>query len=447
MGRLTIQEIAKVLVTKNGLEQKVANRFVTELFAIIQERLEKNDLIKVKGLGTWKVITVDARESVSVRTGDRVMIEEHSKITFTPDAMMKELVNKPFSQFETVILNDNVEFDDLKELPDDSDNDDNKDDFSENEPEQLEQNKHTTHKQEQTFISQERPAIPREDPFVVPQEPPVISQEEPLVEAVEKQAVEDDIITVAPTVSESVADVVETPAAEVVATPAAEVVSETVDAPSFEKFDEPQKTESVMSQPAADDEEEEEKANSLFKWLWIALGAICLAGLSAAGGYYYGCQHMPLATLSDTVFVRDTIYVPEIQDTAIVDAYDDPVQQDAEMAETPMPEEADVEQPKAEPAKASPSHAEKPKAEPDSEIDNYAAKDERVRLGAYRIVGLDHEVKVQPGQTFYSICRAHLGPDMECYIEVYNDLPRNPQIKVGQVIKIPKLRIKKRKKQ
>ena len=139
MGRLTIQEISKVLITKNGLEQSEANRFATELFAVIQERLEKNDQVKVKGLGTFKVITVEARESVSVRTGSRVMIEEHSKITFTPDATMKELVNKPFSQFETVPLNDNVEFDDLKEQDDDAEFEDIKNDLTEEELIQLEQ--------------------------------------------------------------------------------------------------------------------------------------------------------------------------------------------------------------------------------------------------------------------------------------------------------------------
>ena len=91
---------------------------------------------------------------------------------------------------------------------------------------------------------------------------------------------------------------------------------------------------------------------------------------------------------------------------------------------------------------------EEPKTAPVSEQpDPYAQKDERVRLGAYRIVGLSHEVKVLAGQTFTSICRAHLGPDMECYVEVFNDLPRNPKVKEGQVIKIPKLQLKKKRKQ
>lgn len=391
MGRLSIQEIAKVLVAKNGLEPSQANRFATELFAIIQERLEKNDLVKVKGLGTFKVITVDARESVSVRTGGRVMIEEHSKITFTPDATMKELVNKPFSQFETVVLNDNVEFDDLKEQPADGEFEDIKDDLTEAELVQLEKD-------------EEEPVVQQEEPVIQQQEPVV---EEPLVEVEQPKE-----------------------------TPAVAPLIEVTEATHEEKPEEtPEETTDTL-----DNDVEEEKTNLLFKWVWMALGAICLVGISAAGGYYYGCQQTALAALSDTVVIRDTVYVPESQDTTSVKAFEVPDQiAEAANVETPKAEEVKAEKPKPE--------VEKPKAEPAQEVDKYAEKDERVRLGAYRIVGLDHEVKVLQGQTFYSICRAHLGPDMECYIEVYNNLPRNPQIKAGQVIKIPKLQLKKRKKQ
>ena len=394
MGRLTIQEIAKVLVTKNGLEQSEANRFATELFAIIQERLEKNDQVKVKGLGTWKVITVDARESVSVRTGGRVMIEEHSKITFTPDATMRELVNKPFSQFETVVLNDNVEFDDLKEQPADGEFEDTKDDLTEAELVQLEKD------EEESLVQQEEPVIQQQEPVV----------EEPLVEVEQPKE-----------------------------TPAVAPLIEVTEATHEEKPEEtPEETTDTL-----DNDVEEEKTNLLFKWVWMALGAICLVGISAVGGYYYGCQQTALAALSDTVVIRDTVYVPESQDTTSVKAFEVPAQiAEAANVETPKAEEVKAEKPKPEVPKV-----EKPKAEPAPEVDKYAEKDERVRLGAYRIVGLDHEVKVLQGQTFYSICRAHLGPDMECYIEVYNNLPRNPQIKAGQVIKIPKLQLKKRKKQ
>jgi len=415
MGRLTIQEIAKVLVAKNGLEPSQANRFATELFAIIQERLEKNDLVKVKGLGTFKVITVDARESVSVRTGGRVMIEEHSKITFTPDATMKELVNKPFSQFETVVLNDNVEFDDLKEQPADSEFEDIKDDLTEAELVQLEKyEEELAVKKEESVIQQEEPVV-KEEESLVQQEEPVIQQQEPVVEE--------------PLVE------VEQPKE----TPSVAPLIEVTEATHEEKPEEtPEETTDTL-----DNDVEEEKTNLLFKWVWMALGAICLVGISAAGGYYYGCQQTALAALSDTVVIRDTVYVPESQDTTSVIALEVPDQiAEAANVETPKAEEVKAEKPKPEVPKV-----EKPKAEPAPEVDKYAEKDERVRLGAYRIVGLDHEVKVLQGQTFYSICRAHLGPDMECYIEVYNNLPRNPQIKAGQVIKIPKLQLKKRKKQ
>ena len=408
MGRLTIQEIAKVLVAKNGLEPSQANRFATELFAIIQERLEKNDLVKVKGLGTFKVITVDARESVSVRTGGRVMIEEHSKITFTPDATMKELVNKPFSQFETVVLNDNVEFDDLKEQPADGEFEDIKDDLTEAELVQLEKY------EEELAVKKEESVIQQEEP-VVQQEEPVIQQQEPVVE-------------------ESLVEVEQSKE-----TPSVAPLIEVTEATHEEKPEEtPEETTDTL-----DNDVEEKKTNLLFKWVWMALGAICLVGISAAGGYYYGCQQTALAALSDTVVIRDTVYVPESQDTTSVIALEVPDQiAEAANVETPKAEEVKAEKPKPEVPKV-----EKPKAEPAPEVDKYAEKDERVRLGAYRIVGLDHEVKVLQGQTFYSICRAHLGPDMECYIEVYNNLPRNPQIKAGQVIKIPKLQLKKRKKQ
>ena len=397
MGRLTIQEISKVLITKNGLEQSEANRFATELFAVIQERLEKNDQVKVKGLGTFKVITVEARESVSVRTGSRVMIDEHSKITFTPDATMKELVNKPFSQFETVPLNDNVEFDDLKEQDDDAEFEDIKNDLTEEELIQLEQ-----------MDKSEEPVSIR----------PVLT--EPIKETEPKPEMK-------PKVEE---ELQELPQEE----------------PQIEPKEEPQDDIEETSE-LVNFYDDEEELSSWSKWLWLGFAAICIACLSAFGGYYYGCQHTALLALGDTVVVRDTIYMAAPQDTTSTET---PVQvdkQEVAKIEEPKQEAPKAETPKVEKAKVETPKVEKPKAEPVPEVDKYAQKDERVRLGAYRIVGLDHEVTVQQGQTFYSICRAHLGPDMECYIEVYNNLPRNPQIKAGQVIKIPKLQVKKRKKQ
>ena len=179
--------------------------------------------------------------------------------------------------------------------------------------------------------------------------------------------------------------------------------------------------------------EDDEKENHRGRWLVVALAVLVLMTAAAYGGYKYGQQYRSVA-IADTVFVRDTVYMAEQQD--ITDAED--------IVEVVPEEPAEAEVVKEE---AKPAPKVEAKAEPKKEtVDPYAAKDERVRLGAYRIVGTAQEVTIQQGQTFYSICRAYLGPDMECYVEVYNNLPRNPQIKAGQVLKIPKLELKKRRK-
>ena len=347
MGKYTIQEIAKILVDKNGLEQKAANRFATEMFALILERLQQGEQVKVKGLGTWKIIDVEARESVSVRTGERVVIDGHSKVTFTPDATMKELVNRPFSQFETVVLNNGVEFEDLK------------DDLTE---EELKEEEALGIEEESVVIPEESAVIPEES-AVIPEEPAIIPEES----ADNEEEVGSDV----------------------------------------------------------DDEKH------LGKWLLSGLSVLVLMVASALGGYYYGSS-ANASLVPDTVVVKDTVYVASTDSLIEVEASEmaSEIESGSQSAE-PVAQEKTIEQ---------------GKEEIQEQSDPYAAKDERVRLGAYRIVGLDHTVKVLEGQTFYSICRAHLGPDMECYVEVYNDLPRNPSIKAGQTIKIPKLQLKKRRK-
>ena len=365
MGKLTIQDIAKVLVEKSGLTQKEANKFATEMFSIIQQRLEEDELVKIKGFGTFKIINVEARESVSVRTGERVMIDSHAKVTFTPDTVMKELVNKPFSQFETVVLNDGVEFDDVAE--------DNEEDVA-----------------------------PVEDVISPVEELPVVEMAQ--VEE-EPQVVETPQIEEEPQVEE---------------TPMVKLAE-----------DEP-----VEEEPVADEEPVEEES-SWKKWLLAVAVVLVLMGLSAYGGYYYAMQKMSAQKTETAEIKKDEVAIPEKPVDSVAVAKDTVVAAPVEVAQTEVKAEESVK--KEETAKQEVK-------EPAEEPDPYAAKDERVRLGAYRIVGTAEEVKVLPGQTFYSICRAHLGPDMQCYVEVYNNLPKDPKIKEGQVIKIPKLKPKKKRK-
>ena len=389
MGKVTIQEIAKVLIEKNHFEAKDASRFVNEMFSIIMEKLGQGEPVKVKGLGTFKIIGVEARESVSVRTGERVVIDGHSKLSFTPDSTMKELVNKPFSQFETVVLNEGVEFDDVQEL-------------------------------EPTAV--EEPVV--EEPVV---EEPVA--EEPVAE--EPSSAESQIE------SEPIADVSAVETVPVVEEPV-------VITPQFLH------TENKATQRDYDDEQEEKKKPSVISKLLKVLGVLALMALSAYCGYYYG-NNKPLPdVVPDTIYVRDSV---SNKDAQAVKSDNSSVISAEQIDKTTEEVALKQEDKPAEEAVKPEEKAEKPAAKPESTIvkkeeavDIYAQKDARVRLGAYRIVGLDHEVKVMAGQTFYSICRGNLGPDMECYVEVYNNLPSNPTIKEGQIIKIPKLELKRKRK-
>ena len=109
-------EIAKIVAKKNKLEAKSVENFLSQMFSVIDEGLHADRQVKVKGLGSFKITDVKSRESINVNTGERVMIEGHSKVTFTPDSAMKALVNKPFEQFETVIVNDDVDIAALEEV-------------------------------------------------------------------------------------------------------------------------------------------------------------------------------------------------------------------------------------------------------------------------------------------------------------------------------------------
>ena len=381
---------------KSGLAQRDASQFASEVFAVILQGLEKDGQVKVKGLGTFKIISVEARESISVRTGERVVIEGHEKVTFTPDSVMKELVNKPFSQFETVVLNEGVEFEDLDAL--------------ETEEEQAKADEEI----DEMAAVEEQPAVASVLEF---------SNSESISKIETEQEPEADVEP------ENVSDLVVEPEHEPESEPEPESETE------FEPESGHKPEVSPILESFVDDEEE---SSQWWKWPLIILGILVLMGLSAFGGYHYAmCK---VASEQEKTAVKEPVAVKPVAIDSV------PVQKDSVLAE-PV-ETVPVEEPKAEQKtepKVEPESKSEPKVEPKSEVDPYAAKDERVRLGAYRIVGTEKEIKIAEGQTFYSICRAHLGPDMECYVEVYNDLPRNPKLKTGQIIKIPKLESKKKR--
>lgn len=443
MGKISIQELAATLIERNGLNKKEATSFISALFDLVQQALETDKMVKIKGLGTFKIIDVDDRESVNVNTGERVLIEGHGKITFTPDPIMKELVNKPFSQFETVVLNEGVDFDDFP--PETS----------------------ATVEEAAIPVSQPEPEIEEPQPETI-EEPSAM----PLVDFVDDAQEEVEDIpewVIEPVVLPDVkADPEPLPEPVLESEPAPAPESEPDSEPDSEPEHEPESApapESLVSEveekaeveDGVDDEvveDGDEIENEHFgfsKWL-IALIA-CVLGLIA--GYLIG-SYFPLqnylsqneAIVETKTPVRKSVVAPPKQSSPVVkpevqDAEKDvaEVEKTSEETKAPMPEvKQEPLTPKVEEKKPVVSE---PKPE---EVDKYAAMDARVRTGAYRIVGTDRVVKVKEGDNLLKISRSTLGPDMECYLEVYNGIKASTVLKPGQEIKIPKLKLKKKKK-
>ena len=380
-------ELADMLAQKAGISKREAQQFLTDFIETIQDGVNNDKLVKIKGLGTFKVIDVDARESVNVNTGERVIIESHQKLTFTPDAAMKELVNKPFSQFETVVLNDGVEFDDEPEV--------------------------------------EEPAIAEETPEPVVEPTPEPEPEPVVVPETELEPVVVPELEPEPTI-------VPEPEPEPVIVPEPEPEPVVVPEPEPEPMPEPEPEPEAAPAPVEEEvaEETEEKSASYW-WLWLLI-AIIACVISFAGGYLYG-RHMEMQELfaedapADTAAVQ-AAPVAEVKDTAKVDTMQ--VKPEAE-------EQVEVKEPKV---KQPEPEVKQP--EPEPEWKKYDAMDVRVRTGAYGIVGTDRMEKVRPGDTMKRIAKRTLGEGMECYIEVYNNMTTG-DLKEGQEVKIPQLKLKK----
>lgn len=398
MNKLTLNNIAKVLVEKNGLEPKEAMMFTTAMFDLIHDRLNEEGIVKVKGLGTFKMIRVEARESINVRTGERVLIDSHAKITFTPDAVMKELVNKPFSQFETVVLNDDVEFTDMKseETTDETNN---------------------SEQSESLVDVVSEGATPEPAPEPAP-EPVAEPTPEPAPEPVAEVAPEPAPV-VAP---EPVAEVAPEPTPVVAPEPTREVPEPTV--PSADEESE-ENTSAV--QTCYEEDEEESHWHRNIGWAFLVL---VLMAASAVGGYLYGVGQIPSQTaMADTVSAVKVN--PVVTDTLVNDS----LKADSVAVKTEAKHEDKA------------ASEEQPQEKTSQNLhDKYAEMDARVRTGAYKITGLDREVKVRAGDNLKRIARRELGSDdMVCYIEVFNKMNASAELKEGQTIKIPALKLKKKK--
>lgn len=403
MSKITIQDLASVLVERWHLGKKEASMFVNELFFVIQKSLDEEKNVKVKGLGTFKIIDVDDRESVDVNTGDRVLIEGHGKITFTPDALMKELVNKPFSQFETVVLNEGVDFkeaavDQPEETPDV---------VLETEDSAAPLVEFVDEPQTETQEIQETPEIP-----VVPEEPVKVFEKQNTPKEPDIPAAPEKLVEQVPTQQEPIS-------------------AETEE-------DNTEKSPDESEEPDASEEPELLEKENVFKkyYKWIGIAVLTLA-IGILIGYLMGnrpsntsdTQQSPSA---ETVEKEVATNLPK--DSAIIN-------KEADVEDEIMEEDEDAEEAEEDEDMTDDVEAK----EEERALDKWETMDARVRTGAYRIVGTDTIVKAKAGDKLTRIANRLLGPGMECYLEVYNGLSSGAVLSAGQEIKIPKLELKKKR--
>ena len=449
MGKYTIQQLAEILVKKNGLNEKEAQDFVVAIFEIVKEGLEQDKLVKIKGFGTFKIIDIDPRASINVNTGERVLIEGHQKITFTPDAVMKEMVNRPFSQFETVILNDGVDLSEIDRTY--NFEPDNNTGVEESETEQ----DNTQETQDNTQDTQDTQAeVSTEKTTIVEEPEPTIVEttEEPEPTIVE--TTEEPEPTIVETTEEPETTIVETteepepPTITSEEVPAREAVA---DGPCDQEEDDDDDDDTASPDVFDDDSE-----TSGSYWKWVVAAVVCLILMAAAayGGYMFGLEEgkhqEKKSQIADyaaqldkqTAELRKQRLANQEQALADTSATAKKVADTSATAQkvadtSPTKKEVSATSPATQSATSTPSAEE--------DYSRYNTSDVRIRTGAYIIVGIDKTVTAQEGQTIGKIAQSQLGPGMSCYVEAVNGMKENTVLKKGTRIKIPKLRHKKKK--
>jgi nucleoid DNA-binding protein len=436
MSKVGNKELSSSLSDKHGLNKTDAERFVAAIFEVINEGLESDKLVKVKGLGTFKIIGVAARKSVDVNTGEPIVIEGRDKISFTPDATLRDEVNKPFSQFDTVVLNDGVDFSNIdKEFEEDPEAAVLKA-IGENTVSETRQSNAPTQDaslSESTIAKEAVSDIPTFDDK--PEEEAKEEEKEETVESAkegsEKSPVSEEQISQESTFAETVA---EKPLLK-----ESSIDKEPVQADKHEDIEEKnevveKKTEDkqVEPQPEYDEEIVEEHQNNTLKVLIIAAAVIVIGCIG--GGYY----------LFKQIEKRDS-HIELLEKQMKIVAQN---QKKSNVAHTQHQSTSNpVDSLKASTASQAKT-AESVKTETEEESNEKALqvkynRDPRIRTGAYIITGIKKTVTVRAGQTMNGISRTALGPGMECYVEAVNGGQR--ELKEGEKINIPSLKLKKRK--
>ena len=460
MSKFSLNTLGKLLADKSGLSQVEAELFIRKMFDVCNQGLEADKQVKIKWLGTFKVQATKDRESINVNTGERFTIEGRDKLTFTPDNILKEIVNKPFAQFETVVVNDGVDFDEIDEK------------FGEEQTEDapaqvidfLDEEKTATPNPEVVVIGSEKEKEKEAEDELAKQ----IAIEQAKLEKLKQAQLEQERIQKEKQEQERL----EQEKLEQERLEQERLKQERLEQEKLELAQQQQALKAVVEPavPASDEseeeEEEEESSNShhivIPRYLVVAVCLIVVALIGGMGwfAFNYGqmtAQRDHLAMQLNQYHQAPAKKVPAKPAAAPLSqeqklrqkAMEDSIRMAKTAEAVKLAENSDEESANAEKAKQAEAKA---KAEAKDKAEEKAAskiassqydKDARVRTGAYRIIGVAQTVTVGAGQTLEQISTRYLGSGMECYVEALNG---TSTVKAGQKIKIPKLELKKKKK-
>ena len=479
MSKFSLNTLGKLLADKSGLSQVEAELFIRKMFDVCNQGLDADKQVKIKWLGTFKVQATKDRESINVNTGERFTIEGRDKLTFTPDNILKEIVNKPFAQFETVVVNDGVDFDEIDEK------------FGEEQTEDapaqvidfLDEEKTATPNPEVVVIGSEKEKEKEAEDELAKQiaieqaklerlKQAQLEQERIQKEKLEKEKQEQERLKQERLEQERL----EQEKLEQERLEQERLEQERLEQEKLELAQQQQALKAVVEPavPASDEseeeEEEEESSNShhivIPRYLVVAVCLIVVALIGGMGwfAFNYGqmtAQRDHLAMQLNQYHQAPAKKVPAKPAAAPLSqeqklrqkAMEDSIRmaktaEAVKLAENSDKESASAEKAKQTEAKAKSEGKEKAKDKDEEKATSKIAssqydKDARVRTGAYRIIGVAQTVTVGAGQTLEQISTRYLGSGMECYVEALNG---TSTVKAGQKIKIPKLELKKKKK-
>lgn len=462
MSKNSLNGLADKLAEKSGLSQIEAELFIRKMFDVCHQGLAADKIVKMRWLGTFKVTSVKERESVDVNTGERIVIEGRDKISFTPDDILKEIVNKPFAQFETVIVNDGVDFESIDKKYEDSLEDE----------------------EQEESLEKPKPIIEVVEPTETPL-PDVVSEETTQAEAVSSSEPTTsgviDFLDVPENPSEdsSVVVVGEDSTIEPQTTVSQEVpteeisssVSDDIQADSREDNSNAEIEAETDAEIESDDEVEIRRRHFIIPKYVVIIASFTLLLLIGGLGWFafnYGQMaaqrdhlELQLAQYKTDMNVvakpanvksqeqllqekarQDSLRMAKANDAIKAAERDDSLKSAAVDKEISV-KNLKADEMSAELKKKSATDKKQDKAAEHAKVvsDKYDS-DPRVRTGAYRIVGVDQVVTVGEHQTLATLSKRYLGPGMECYIEAFNG---TSTIKSGQKVKIPKLELKKKK--